>query len=130
MDETDQKIKKSRSIFSLISLALLIVLVVFLLSIFYTQQFWYRPVHRFFSGHIHRTLGVSDVNHIQNWMIFDYINRAFKLPTDYLKNNLGISDSRYPRLSLESYAENQKINSAVFLEKVKEAVRVYITSKK
>ena len=133
MDETDLKIqttKKPRSKFYQIILVVLVILLIISLVSFYTQPYWYRPVHRFFSAHTHRTLGVGSVNRIQNWMTFDYINKVFSLPKDYFKNTLNISDSHYPSVSLESYAEKEKINVSTFLVEVKDAVRAYITTKK
>ena len=64
---------------------------------------------------------------IQSWMTFNYINKVFKLPTNYLKNTLNISDSRYPNIPLEDYAEKAKIKTADFTTKVQDAVHSYLT---
>ncbi len=38
-------------------------------------------------------------------MTFDYVNHLFTLPPQYLETTLGITDGRYPRLTIEEYAE-------------------------
>ncbi len=106
-----------------VSMLLLILALVF----FYKPFYLYRPAHRFWSTHSHRTLGVNNVNMIQSWMTFSYINKVFKLPTNYLKNTLNISDSRYPNIPLEDYAEKAKIKTADFTTKVQDAVHSYLT---
>lgn len=106
-----------------VSMLLLILALVF----FYKPFYLYRPAHRFWSTHSHRTLGVNNVNIIQSWMTFSYINKVFKLPTNYLKNTLNISDSRYPNIPLEDYAEKAKIKTADFTTKVQDAVHSYLT---
>ena len=106
-----------------VSMLLLILALVF----FYKPFYLYRPAHRFWSTHSHRTLGVNDVNMIQPWMTFNYINKVFRLPVDYLKNTLDISDSHYPNIPLEDYAEKEKTKTADFTTKVQEAVHSYLT---
>ena len=86
--------EKSNLKWYLIIFALLIVVAALsLFLIFHKPAPLYRPVHGFLLHHSHRVLTINDVNRIQNWMTFDYINKVFKLPSDYLKNNLNISDS-------------------------------------
>ncbi len=55
---------------------------------------------------------------IRGWMTFRYINSVFHLPAEYLKNSLNITDRRYPNLSLDSLAKEQKISSQVALDKI------------
>lgn len=107
-----------------------IMILILALVFFYKPIYLYRPAHRFWLSHLHRTLTINDTNSIRSWMTFDYINKAFKLPVDYLKNTLNISDSRYPNIALEDYAEKEKINKASFTTNVQEAVHNYLTSLK
>jgi hypothetical protein len=119
--------EKTHAKIYLIVLAASILLLILALVFFYKPFYLYRPAHRFWSTHSHRTLGVNDVNMIQSWMTFNYINKVFKLPTNYLKNTLNISDSRYPNIPLEDYAEKAKIKTADFTTKVQDAVHSYLT---
>lgn len=114
-------------VYLLILVVSIILLLALTLAFFYKPFYLYRPAHRFWSTHSHRTLGVNDVNMIQSWMTFNYINKVFKLPTDYLKNTLNISDSHYPNIPLEDYAEKAKIKTADFTVKVQWAVHSYLT---
>ena len=112
---------------------LLLVLVVF----FYLE---YRSLRRaqiinarelFLTGfiHDHGPLGANEAVLIRSWMTFDYINKIFKLPPDYLKTQLQIKDVRYPLLSLSSYAKSGGINSVSFLNSVTSAVQSYFSAK-
>lgn len=69
-----------------------------------------------------------DVSKIQNWMTFDYINRSFSLPQDYLKNEFNITDIKYPRITLTKEALNKKENIDIFSAEIKNVVQKYIDS--
>ena len=77
----------------------------------------------------HSSLSVENVDMIDTWMTFDYINMIFKLPPEYLKNSLDIVDSHYPNLSLNKYLKNQKIDKSIFLNNVKSSVVNYFVHK-
>jgi hypothetical protein len=70
----------------------------------------------------HGPLGASEVGVIRPWMTFDYINRLFNLPKDYLKNQLQISDSHYPNLTLGSYASADKVATVEAVNNVESAI--------
>jgi hypothetical protein len=53
----------------------------------------------------HRTLTVGDISLIESWMTFDYIATAFRIPADYMKSALEITDPRFPRITLHKYAK-------------------------
>ena len=74
----------------------------------------------------HAPLPVSDAGSIRAWMTFDYINKLFALPTDYLKMQLQVTDTRYPRLTIGEWAENTHGDQAILLGEVENAVRVYM----
>lgn len=78
----------------------------------------------------HAPLSAENVNLIDTWMTFNYINIIFKLPADYLKTNLNILDKRYPNVSLNGFIKNNKLNKATFLESVRQAVSLYLINKK
>ena len=74
----------------------------------------------------HGPLTASDINIIRPWMTFDYINKLFNLPPDYLKTQLSISDVRYPQLSLSGYANYIHLNIATFTSEVTSTLRDYL----
>jgi hypothetical protein len=61
-------------------------------------------------------------------MTFDYINRAFALPEQYLQASLNISDSRYPRLTIAEYAQDAKASPVATLMSVQEAISSYYSA--
>ncbi len=61
-------------------------------------------------------------------MTFEYLNRAFGLPLDYLQTTLTITDSHYPYLSIARYAHEKNVNEGAFLGQVQAAVRGYTTA--
>ena len=78
----------------------------------------------------HSPLKAEDIDFIDTWMTFKYINTIFNLPADYLKNGLNISDTRYPNLTLNGYIRNQKLNKTTFLLNVKNTVASYLANNK
>ncbi len=79
-------------------------------------------------GRNRKPLSIENINIIDGWMTFSYLNTIFNLPTDYLKNSLNISDERYPNISLNRHIGKQKIDKTTFLESVREAVADYLSS--
>lgn len=75
----------------------------------------------------HGPATVNDVNFIRPWMTFDYINRLFNIPQDYLKNSLSLSDNGYPKLSLSSYAKHNNMTTDEVAGEVMKAIRNYLT---
>lgn len=65
------------------------------------------------------------ISSIQLWMTFDYINVVFNLPKNYLKDILGLNDSQYPNIRLDTYASRSNIDSQVLLKTVKQYIVVY-----
>jgi len=63
---------------------------------------------------------------IRGWMTFRYINTVFRLPADYLKNGLNITDPRYPNLSIDSLAKAQKTDSKPLLAKTVGLIKSFI----
>ena len=64
----------------------------------------------------HRPLTVDN---IESWMTFGFLNRSFNLPPEYLKNALGITDSKYPTITLNRWAKESSIKPADLLEETK-----------
>lgn len=50
---------------------------------------------------------LNDINKIQGWMTFDYINRSFNLPDDYLKKELLLRTVQYPKVTIAKVARAQ-----------------------
>ncbi|MEI6660135.1 MAG: hypothetical protein WCK91_01790 [bacterium] len=70
-------------------------------------------------------LSEKDVDIVMPWMTFNYLNSIFKLPAGYLKDNLNISNTRYPNVSISKYVKLAKIDQGVFIDSVKSSIAVY-----
>jgi len=68
------------------------------------------------------------VSDIHTWMTFDYLNVVFKLPTDYLKNKLSITDPRYPNIIINRYALLNDINPQQLLYTIQQLINQKINS--
>jgi hypothetical protein len=81
----------------------------------------------YISGHIRRQPRAQEISpeQIRGWMTFRYINLVFNMPPAYLQSALNIKDSRYPNLSLDSLARQQKISSAELVGKTAGAVKSF-----
>jgi hypothetical protein len=73
----------------------------------------------------HTPLPPTEATVIQPWMTFDYINRLFALPRDYLQIALKIKNPHYPQIPLYHYAATQHINSLLFTDEVRNLVQNY-----
>lgn len=83
--------------------------------------------HNLFPGlFLNNKKPINDVNYIENWMTFHYINKIFNVPEDYLKNKLNITDKKYPNLTISKYAKNNKIDIVVVLAQIKQFLWEYI----
>ncbi|MDD2565782.1 MAG: hypothetical protein PHZ26_04400 [Candidatus Gracilibacteria bacterium] len=102
-----------------------VLIVLFSLFIFKKIQINDRIIHNPLSNFNHKT-SINDVNFIESWMTFKYINVIFKIPEEYLKTKLYIVDKKYPNIPLGKYARNSKIENTIFLNQVKELVLEYI----
>jgi hypothetical protein len=76
----------------------------------------------------HGSLPVTDVSFIRPWMTFDYVNKLFNVPSDYLATHLSITDARYPRLSLSQYAKTNHFDSTFVTSEVESAVGHYLAA--
>lgn len=85
----------------------------------------------FFTNLIHKQgpLTANNADLIRSWMTFDYVNKTFNLPADYLKAQFKISNTHYPLISISGYARSQNINSNTFLNSVIESVQKYLTTR-
>lgn len=64
---------------------------------------------------------------IQSWMTFDYVNKVFYLPPEYLKTRLAIADPRYPKLTIGEFAEDNHRGTSSTLNDARTAVQQYLT---
>lgn len=115
--------------FSVILLIVLIIIFSFFLikGIWTIRRQWIMNQHKitqqFFSNH---KTSISDVNYIENWMTFHYINHIFSVPENYFKDKLNIDDKKYPNIPLWRYAKSKNIDLTVFLNQVKSFLSQYI----
>ena len=68
----------------------------------------------------------SDVNFVQSWMTFDYIDQLFHLPPNYLASKLSIADPNYPRITISGYARHNKLNTVSVLGGIDQAIIEYL----
>ncbi len=130
---TQRQIELYLKIIIAIAAVILVVLCILLVREYrHLRRLDYIAAHGslFSALHAHGPAGASDVSSVATWMTFDYINRLFALPPQYLQTTLSISDSRYPRLTIIEYAGGQHIERPVFLTQVQEAIRAYFAQKK
>jgi hypothetical protein len=66
-----------------------------------------------------------DIEKIQGWMTFEYLNRSFNLPTDYLQKDIEVTSSSYPNVTLIKEATLRGQDLAVFLGDVKKSIKKY-----
>lgn len=69
---------------------------------------------------------IQDVEYIDVWMTFEYINFIFNLPENYLKDMLYIDDTHYANLSIGRYIKDKKLDRDIFINEVKNKVKEYI----
>mgnify|MGYP001558754859 FL=1 len=73
-------------------------------------------------------LPLTEVDSIMEWMTFDYINRVFNLPADYLKTELAVTDPKYPKITILRASVSQQVSTEAYLENLKNAVRRQLAS--
>ncbi len=116
-----------------IALAVAVLLVIILSALFiqeyrHIQRLDYISTHRqsfFRSLHGSGPLTAADASSTESWMTFSYMNRAFLLPTAYLETVLGITDNRYPNLTVIEYAKDVGLPLNDALIKVQAAIANY-----
>jgi hypothetical protein len=65
---------------------------------------------------------------VRSWMTFEYLNKLFALPTDYLQTQLQISNTSYPRLTISSYAKAANLDEAVLIGQVDTAIENFVAT--
>ena len=112
-----------------IAIAAFLALVILLIQQYkQIQRLDYIAAHRQTLFHSLRGSGPlteANASTTASWMTFDYINRAFKLPSDYLRDYLKITDSRYPRLTIAELAEDTKSTQAATINQVTSAIHEF-----
>ncbi len=56
-----------------------------------------------------RARGKLRPDQVKGYMTFGFISRVFNVPSDFLKKELSVNDSRYPKISIDEYAEKNGI---------------------
>jgi hypothetical protein len=77
----------------------------------------------------HAPASMSQASDIRPWMTFDYVNHLFGLPPAYLQAALGITDPRYPHLTISEFFEHESPGEQPSsLDAVQDAVRAYLSN--
>ena len=64
----------------------------------------------------------KDIQNIDGWMTFGYINHQFSLPEELFVDKLTIQDKKYPRISLGAYAKKNNITREDLISQVRAIV--------
>ena len=116
---------KDTFIIIFLSFVIIVCLIFSTLSIIRFERHLSSSGRRFFSAH--QKFGVRNINNIQGWMTFDYLDYVFSLPPLYLKQHLNLSDQRYPNISINQYAKKHNIDQTIFLQNIKTTLSTYFT---
>ncbi len=71
---------------------------------------------------------LADIELIDTWMTFQYVNFIFDLPLSYLQKSLRIEESAYPKIPIGKYIKIHNLNRGEFLLEVKKLVREHMTA--
>ena len=63
-------------------------------------------------------------------MTFDYLNKVFNLPADYLQNSLQITDKNYPYITISHYSREERLGPASLATQVQIAIYNYLIGQK
>ena len=85
-----------------------------------------RPWERWFMRRPLHVPSLSDIETLQSWMSFEYLNDSFQLTPEYLKTKFSISSTLYPRISIRHAAKLVHKDEHTYLEEIKKAVREYL----
>ena len=114
---------------------LLLLVGIIIIAIFSWLFFSTRPVANYHSLPVpslrrqNQAVIVRDPKLIETWMTFDYLNKIFDLPTNYLQTALAITDPHYPFLTIRHYVRLQKLEATSTLVLIKEIVTKYSPQK-
>lgn len=86
------------------------------------QQDLLRPMRQWNDDAHRREQGV---NTIRDWMTFYFINDIFYLRPDYLRDELGITDNQYPKISIDSWAKKSYQDPEELVAKIRMLIRDY-----
>jgi len=127
-----KKISRNQQIKILISFILLVLSVGALFWFIYTFKYISREGNLKIEHRLRDKTTIVNkelaINNIKPWMTFNYLNVIFKLDPTYLKNNLNITDSRYPNMRIDHYARRNHINPLSYLEQIKNIIINYQTT--
>ena len=129
--------ENNRQYLWLIPLIVILTAIVVLLSVFIRLSreqaslppYFYR-LEELYSRRLTQPAAAENVSLVRYWMTFDYINRIFSLPPDYLASALNISDPHYPYITLSHYARGEKISPSQLLAEVQASVFNYLNRKR
>ena len=106
-------------------LLIIVILLLILSSMLFFKRYTYLQKSGDFRVHRPRPLMIT-TSAIQGWMTFDYLNRSFALPNDYLQKELTITNKKYPKVTLDSVAQSQGVAISTFVTITREKIDAYI----
>ena len=125
---SNEKPRKQKSEFFWQNRIVLVLLVTLVVALLWLAQ----SIHRAYrDGEFHRErrsgkqVIAPSIQDIEPWMTFDYVNKLFNLPAEYLRETLHIEDSHYPNIQIGNYADRVSADPELFIIAVRNAVRDY-----
>lgn len=79
-----------------------------------------------FRSHFKEKEALNSKN-IQGWMTFEYINRSFSIPNEYLKESLSIPSTHYPKITIAKASSLSGESVSEYTSKVRMSVELYLT---
>lgn len=76
----------------------------------------------------HPHLTADDTGMIHSWMTFDYLNKSFNLPPEYLKIRLSVMDPTYPKLTISKFAKDIGQPASSTLAEIQNDIRQYLAN--
>ncbi len=71
--------------------------------------------------------GPAEIDRLESWATFAFVNHVLKLPPEYLKEALAIPGSAYPNQTIAEAASVKGISAAVLLAQLKDVLRERVT---
>jgi len=109
----------------LVAIWIILTIVVFLLGVFLlARTFINLKRHGFFGPPIGQSFHRRkiEVSNIRGWMTFDFLNKSFNLPPEYLKGKLNITEKKYPDITIDSVARSTQDDPGAMLERIKKLI--------
>jgi hypothetical protein len=112
---------KQKVLLGLLAMLLLIVLWLFVQSLRYAIHTIHHRSELYRAQQLRSAHALAPED-VQTWMTFDYVNRVFGLPKEYLQQNLAIEEKGYPSIQIGRYAKQQHLDKEQLLSSIRNLI--------